>query len=106
MEGGGWASLRGRHIVQIAAHDDDPDTDDILLTTHQVSRIFQKSPKTIRRWLRAGVLDGHRIRRDWYVSPAAIERMVAHTDHATLSPADVIDLRRRLRRYTDPDTPA
>lgn len=111
MEGGGWASLRGTRTVQIAAYDDDPDTgtddDDLLLTTHQVARIFQKTPKTIRRWLRAGVLDGHRIGRDWYVTPAAIDRMVARTDRATLSHADVIDLRRRLRRFTErPDSPA
>lgn len=91
--------------MQIAARtDDESDTaDDILLTTTQVARIFQKSPKTIRRWLRDGVLDGTRIGRDWYVTPGAVDRMVDRVGAEALNPGDVIDLRRRLQRFTDDD---
>ncbi|MCB9610664.1 MAG: helix-turn-helix domain-containing protein [Polyangiaceae bacterium] len=48
-----------------------------LLTVRQVAVLCHRSPKTVRRWLRAGDIPGARKVKDgWLVPEAALERFL------------------------------
>lgn len=49
-----------------------------FLTIAQISERQQVAPRTVRRWLKAGVLVGHRLGSQWRISTAdllAFERL-------------------------------
>ena len=43
-----------------------------LMTVDQVAERLQVAPKTVRRWLTAGQLEGGKAGRQWRVSEAAL----------------------------------
>ena len=58
------------------------DTNVNYLTTDQVARRFSRSPRTIRRWLRAGVMPSFRLRGTHFVDERDLVAFCDRLKHA------------------------
>ena len=48
-----------------------------MLSICETAEFFLVSDKTVRRWIRLGLLNAHQLGRQWRIAPEEIERLLA-----------------------------
>ena len=64
-------------VEDSSPHDQQPESPRPYLTVKEAAHRLRRSPKTIRRWIKAGYLRAAKLKRCWLIAPDQIETLLS-----------------------------